>query len=358
MGHKIIPAIMSGGAGSRLWPLSTAEQPKQFHAFSGPQTMIQATAGRFQGQVGDVSYLAPLFVAGAGHEAIIRTQMNAIGLTPSSVVLEPMGRNTAATALLAALVGREIDPEALVLLLPADHVITDPDAFHAAIVRAADVARDRIVTFGIAPSGPETGYGYIMRGEKLTEDVFAIARFREKPDLETAKGLIADGQHYWNAGIFFFAPETVLHEAKHAPAIRDGVQAALATAYREGTSVRLPADVFGAVPSSPFDIAIMEQTDRAAVAPCDIGWADIGSWSELWRLSEKDAYGVAAKGLTASIDSSNCLLLSDGTPIAVTGLSNMIVVATQSGVLVAPMERAQDVKALVGMIGAKTGSGT
>ncbi|MBU6408143.1 MAG: mannose-1-phosphate guanyltransferase [Alphaproteobacteria bacterium] len=345
--QKIFPVLMSGGAGSRLWPVSNAQRPKQFHSLAEPKTMIQATAARFRGAMGGAMFLDPMIVAGAAHRAMIDEQMAAIGVKPQAIVLEPMGRNTAATALLAAETAQALDPEALVLLLPADHVIAKPEAFLEAILRSAAIAHSRIVTFGITPSGPETGYGYIQRGAALTEGVFEIARFREKPTQDLAQTLIEDGRHVWNAGIFLFSPAVAIQEFDHAPEVRVCVRAALAEAVRDGIYTHLPEAIFAETPSLPFDIAVMERTRLSAVAPCDMGWADVGSWSELWKISPQDARGNAVFGQTALLDSDNCLVFSEGPPIAIAGLSNMIVVATAAGTLVVPMDRAQDVKALL-----------
>lgn len=309
--------------------------------------MIQATVSRFVDAGESVEFLSPVIIGNARHEAVIRDQLADIGITPSAVVLEPVGRNTAATALLAAEAGAAIDPEALVLLLPADHRIARPDAFIAAIERAAPTARDRIVTFGIQPTGPETGFGYIERGEDLADGVHAIARFREKPNRETAEALIADGRHFWNAGIFFFSPQTVQAEFRHAPAIRDAAHLAWTSADRSADRILLPHDAFAAVPSEPFDIAIMEKTDRSAVAPCDIGWADVGSWAEILRMGAANAEGVVATGPAAAMDAPGSLVYAEGVPVAVCGVANVIVVATEQGVLVIDKERAQDVKPML-----------
>ena len=345
--QKIFPVLMSGGAGTRLWPLSTTDRPKQFHALAGAHTMIQATAARFRGTMGGLSFHDPIIVAGAAHQTLLQTQLGAIGVTPSAMVLEPMGRNTAATALLAAETAAALDPEALVLLLPADHVIGKPEAFLAAVAKAAPTAQGRIVTFGITPTGPETGYGYIQQGPALGEGIFEIARFREKPPRETAEALIAEGGHAWNAGIFLFAPAVAIQEFDHAPNIRDAVRAALGAAVRRDGAILLPEALFAQTPALPFDVAIMEKTRLSAVVPCAIGWADVGSWSELWKISPQDAQGNALFGAVALMDCDNCLFFSEGPPIAASGLKDMIVVATAAGTLVVPMERAQDVKPLL-----------
>lgn len=344
----IVPAIMSGGAGTRLWPVSTQASPKQFHRLAGPDTMIQATAGRFAASACGLRFTEPLVICGAGHRDLVHDQLAEAGITPAGVILEPMGRGTAATALLAAEAAGAIDPQALVLLLPADHVIEDTAAFHAALAAAAPVARERIVTFGIEPTGPETGYGYIEMGPVLAGPVRAIARFREKPDRASAEGMLAAGGHVWNAGIFLFAPATVRAEFGLAPDIRDTVLRALASARRDGKDTWLPAEAFGAVPAQAFDVAIMERTAQSAVLPCAFGWADVGSWSELWRLSAGDGTdAMVLRGQAVAEASSGCLVIGDGVPVAVHGLSDLIVVATPQGVLVLPKGEAQRTKDLL-----------
>jgi len=347
MKHLITPAIMSGGSGTRLWPLSTQQTPKQFHALAGDRTMIQQTILRAQGETEEISFSAPIILASAAHRALVAQQLAAIGCAPQAVALEPMGRNTAATAAIAAALATETDPDALVLLLPADHVITDVAGFHAVIARAAPMARGHIVTFGIEPSRPETGYGYIRRGESLADGVFAIDSFREKPNAATAQSYLDQGGFSWNAGMFLFHPRVLLEEMGAAAAIRDGALAALAGATREGVDILLDAALFAAVPSQPLDIAVMEKTTKGAVAPCDIGWADIGSWDEVWRLAARDANGNAHQGPTAMLDGANNLLLSAGPTICAAGIEDLIIVATKDAVVVLPRARAQEVKAML-----------
>ncbi|WP_343683479.1 mannose-1-phosphate guanylyltransferase/mannose-6-phosphate isomerase [Asticcacaulis sp.] len=338
---KILPVIMSGGSGTRLWPLSTPEQPKQFHALATRHTMIQETALRLSG----AEFLKPVVICGKSHEALAVAQLDAIGLTPQAVVLEPFARNTAAVAAVAALIGEEIDPEALVLMVPADHMISKPEEFRSAISRAAPVAKDRIVTFGITPTAPETGFGYIQRGEALTDGVFGIRRFLEKPNFETAQSYVADGGYDWNAGIFLFSPAVMLEELEtHQPDVLVATREAFAGAEASGNTRMLEPESFARCPSISVDYAVMERTQRAATAPCDIGWADVGGFSELWRLGAKDGGGNHAQGSAILIDAHNCLVRADGPPVAIIGLDDIMVVSTPSGIVVAPISRAQDVK--------------
>jgi mannose-1-phosphate guanylyltransferase/mannose-6-phosphate isomerase len=347
MTHRIIPAIMSGGAGTRLWPLSTDAQPKQFHALAGDQSLFATTAKRVRGVVGDVSFAPPIVLCNESHLVMARKEL---GGEAAAFVLEPVPRNTAAVGAIAAAVAAEIDPEALVLLLPADHIVADAAAFHAAIARAAPFARDRIVTFGIAPDRPTTGYGYIHRGETLGDGVFAIDSFREKPNAETAQQYLATGAYSWNAGIFLFHPARLLAEFDASAEIRESALAALKAATRRNGEIHLDAAAFARVPSQPLDIAVMEKTSRAAVVPCNIGWADIGSWDEIWRVSSQDAGGNATHGAVAALDASNNLVRAEGVKVCIAGVSDLIVVATRDAVIVLPRERAQDVKKLKELI--------
>jgi len=347
MTHRILPAIMSGGAGTRLWPVSTEATPKQFHAFGAARSMFAETVRRVSGDAGGLSFAPPLVAASAAHLDLIKAHLAAAGTGASAIVLEPMGRNTAAVGAVAAVLAQEIEPGALVLLLPADHIITDQPAFLAAIARAAPVARERIVTFGISPDRPETGYGYIKSGAGLTPGVFEIERFYEKPNQQTAAAFLAEGGYAWNAGMFLFNPQVMLEEfAAVAPEIHTRALAALAGASRRDGAIYPDAAAFAAIPSAPLDIAVMEKTRRAAVAPCAIGWADVGSWSELWRLADKDGAGNALLGSAGALDGANNLVRGDGVKVCVAGVSDLIIIATREGVIVLPRERAQDVKAL------------
>lgn len=351
MAQRILPVIMSGGAGTRLWPVSTEAAPKQFHAFGGGESLFSQTIRRVSGESAGLSFAPPLVAANAGHLESVRSHLAAAGATASAIILEPVGRNTALVGAMAALLGQELEPGALVLLLPADHVIADPAAFLAAIARAAPIARDRIVTFGIQPDRAETGYGYIKAGAALAEGVFAIDSFREKPDAETAASFLAEGGYAWNAGMFLFDPLVMLEEFAAAPEIREGARKALAGARREGEALYPDAASFEAIPALPLDIAVMEKTKRAAVAPCAIGWADVGSWSEIWRLAEKDPAGNALHGDAAVLDGAGNIIRGEGVKVCVAGVSDLIVIATREGVIVLPRERAQDVKLLKDLAG-------
>ncbi|NEX94218.1 sugar phosphate nucleotidyltransferase, partial [Caulobacter sp. 17J65-9] len=259
--------------------------------------------------------------------------------------LEPVGRNTAAAAAVAAALVGAADPDALVLLAPADHVVADPESFWRAVEAGAEAAAERIVTFGIRPSAPETGYGYIRFAEPLSEGVFAVDRFFEKPDRPTAEAYLAAGDYVWNAGIFLFSPAVLLAElARWRPDVLAQAAEALDRARRDGADVWLDPEAFALCPDVSLDYAVMERTARAAVVPCEVGWADVGSWGELWRHGERDGDGNRVRGEAVLLEASDCLVWSDGVPIAVLGAENLVVVATADGVLVAPRERSQDVK--------------
>lgn len=346
MKHRIIPAIMSGGSGTRLWPASTDTRPKQFHAFGCERSLILETLERVRGETAALSFAPPIILGNVEHRALIEAQMAEAGVTPSAIVLEPIGRNTAATAAVAAALAAEIAPDALVLLMPADHLVADRSAFLAALERGAAHARTHIVTLGIEPTAPETGYGYIKRGSDLTPGVFTIEAFTEKPDEKTARSYLDQGGFFWNAGMFLFAPALMLEEFGAAPGIRDGAIKALERAERSGVRITLDDSTFRAIEDKPVDKAVMEKTSRAAVAIADMGWADIGSWSEVWRLSPRDAHGNALEGPVATLDARNLLVRSEGVKVCVAGVEDLVVVATAEAVLILPRARAQDVKKL------------
>jgi mannose-1-phosphate guanylyltransferase/mannose-6-phosphate isomerase len=347
MSLKILPVIMSGGSGTRLWPLSTPERPKQFHALASELSMIQETALRF-GPHDRIDFLAPLVICNLAHGKMAFEQLQALKTPPAAVIQEPFGRNTAAVAVIAAGWAAAHAPGALLLLLPADHVVGDSEGFRDAIAHALRAAKDHIVTFGIQPSGPETGYGYIQAGEPLYEGAFIIARFVEKPSRPVAEAYLTEGGYFWNAGIFLYDPETFLAEAKtYCPKIVDLGLAALKGASHKGAFITLEEEAFSACPSEPIDIAVMEKTKKGALVPCDIGWADVGSWSELWRQGPADEHGNVSRGEVLVLETTDSLLWSDGPSISVIGVNDLIVIATRDHVLVLPKDRAQDVKTIV-----------
>ncbi len=348
---------MSGGSGTRLWPLSNDETPKQFHALFGEHTLIQDTVRRLTDSDA-VEVAAPLIICNQRHAGLVREQLAQAGVRPAGLILEPFGRNTAPAAAVAALAAQALDSDALVLLMAADHVIADPAAFSAAVAGCMDTARDHIVTFGVTPTGPETGFGYIEAGAVINGEARKVARFAEKPDLATAKAYVAGGRHLWNAGIFLFSPQIMLAELDRlAPAVLAASQAAFDRGRRSGTDVDLDPEAFAACPSISVDYAVMEATDKAAVAPIGSAWADVGSWSELWRLGPRDDRDNFVRGDAALIDVNDCLIWAQDKTVAAVGLRDLIIVQAGDAVLVLPKDRAQEVKALVEQLKARQAGG-
>lgn len=340
----IVPVILSGGSGTRLWPLSRELYPKQLLALAGPRTMIQDTAAR----VAAAPFGPPVVVCNEEHRFIIAEQLRAIGIAPRAILLEPIGRNTAAAAAAAA---RLLDPGETMMLLPSDHVVRDAGAFAAAVATARTaVDAGRLVTFGIDPEAPETGYGYIRRGAPLADvpGAFAVDRFVEKPDLKTAQGYLAEGGWAWNSGMFLFAAGAFLDElAAFEPAIGEAATEALAKAARDLDFVRLDKDIFAKAPSKSIDYAVMERTKRSAVVPARLGWSDVGAWNALWEIGQRDAAGNVLLGDVIATDTTNSYLRSEDRLIAAVGIDNLVVVATKDVVMVADKDRAQDVKKVV-----------
>jgi len=341
----ITPVILSGGAGSRLWPLSTQTKPKQFHALAGTVTMFGQTLRRVAADQ-TAQFGPPLVICGLSHLVPVTEELARENVEDATIVLEPKPRNTAPALAVAALIQAERDPDALMLILPADHVIAHPERLHQACLDACAVAIDgRIVTFAVTPTAPETGYGYIKSGESLGKGVFAVEAFREKPDLATAKAYLADGHYAWNAGIFFFKASAFLAElVTHAPGVLIAAQEALADSRREAGCIYLEEAAFVKAPSISVDYAVMEPTDHAAVVPVDIGWSDVGSFLTLWDLAEKDADANVSQGTTALFDTQGCLVRSEDVPVALIGVEDLVVIATAQGILVMHKDRAQDVR--------------
>jgi mannose-1-phosphate guanylyltransferase / mannose-6-phosphate isomerase len=346
-GMTIFPVILSGGSGTRLWPLSRGALPKQLLALHSEHTMIQETALR----AALPGAAPPILLCNDDHRFMVAEQMHAIGLTPCAIVLEPMGRNTAPAAAVAALIAAENDPKAVVALLPSDHVVGNEPAFRSALALAVKAAEaGHIVTFGLKPTAPETGYGYIQRGAALpgVEGAFQIAAFREKPDAATAERYIEEGSYFWNGGMFVFRADVLLSEFEAlAPEILPPVRQAVTKAARDLDFIRLEAESFAQAPNISIDYAVMEKTTRAAVVPCDIGWNDVGSWSSLWEIRRQDESGNVVQGDVLLHDTSNSFVHSERTLTATVGVANLVVIATKDAVLVAEKGRAQDVKAIV-----------
>lgn len=342
MTHIVHPVIMSGGAGTRLWPTSRAASPKQFHALVGGDALLARAIGRL---TAPGLFGRPVVVCNRAHAERVRTLL---GKAPR-LMLEPVGRNTAACAAAAALLIAEDDPQGLILLAPADHLMTDPAPFQAAVATAREAAAEgRLVTFGIAPTRPETGYGYIRAGQPLGA-VLEAAAFVEKPDLVTAESYLADGGYLWNAGYFLFRADRMIEEmARLQPEILRQARTAVSIGVRDGADLALDAEAFAACPSDSLDYAIMEKAERVAVAPVrGAGWDDLGSWAAVWDASDKDSAGNAVSGPAVLVDAANCLVSSDGPMVAVCDVEDLIVVVTKDGVLVTHKGGAQKVKAVV-----------
>ena len=343
----LVPVILSGGSGTRLWPLSREAHPKQFLPLVNQHSLLQDTWLRLRGLPGAD---APLVVANEEHRFLVAEQLQQAGVKPSALILEPVGRNTAPAIAVAALQAMAGGKDPVLLVLPSDHVIRDEAKFRAAVMLAMPAAEaGRLVTFGIVPSAPEIGYGYIKAAPG--EGVRAVARFVEKPDLATAEQYVASGEYFWNSGMFAFRASRYLEElGKTQPAMVASARDALAKARIDADFLRLDKDAFSACPSDSIDYAVMEKTDAASVLPIDVGWNDVGSWSALWEVSEQDADGNAHRGDVLSIDSRNTLVMGERRMVAVLGLDDIIVVDTDDALLIAKRDNVQQVKDIVNQL--------
>lgn len=346
---KITPVIMSGGSGTRLWPISRRARPKQFHGLGRDRTLIQETALRVSGEM----FAPPIIVASAAHADLVRDQLGAVGVTPRAILLEPVGRNTGpAAAAAAAFVARE-DPDALLLAMNADNRVDDVDALHRAIAAGVPAAvAGGLVIFAITPTGPETGYGYI-RAAAGPGPVRKVEAFVEKPDLAAARAYVADPAYGWNAGLFLFAAGAFLAEVRRlAPALAAAAEAAVAGGQTAGAVLRL-GEAFGAAPAEAIDTAVFEKTDRAMVVAADIGWSDVGAWDALWAEAPRDAAGNALAAEAVSAGAARCLVISDGTPVVLAGVEDLAVVVENGVVLVARRDDPAAMRAAVAALKAR-----
>lgn len=342
----IVPVIMSGGAGTRLWPLSRELYPKQFLPLAEERTMLQATIKR----LGGLADLAPpLVVCNENHRFLVAEQLRQLQVQPGAILLEPVGRNTAPAVAVAALQAAAAGDDPLLLVLAADHVIRDEAAFRSVVETAAKLAASgKLVTFGIVPTAPETGYGYIRAGGSLPGGGMAVAAFVEKPPLAKAQEYLASGDYFWNSGMFLFRASTYLSALEeHAPAILAASRAAMAGAMRDLDFVRLDVIAFSSCPSDSIDYAVMEKTRAAAMVPLAAGWSDVGSWSALWEIGARDADGNCLAGDVLATGTQNCYLKSSSRLVAAVGIEGLVVVETADAVLVAQRDRVQEVKQIV-----------
>jgi len=349
----IVPVVLSGGSGTRLWPLSRKNRPKQFLALIGDMTLFQQTVQRTR-RLADAG--APVVVCSEDHRFTVAEQLQELGINGSSILLEPAARNTAPAIALAAMHALRTDPDAVLLILPADHLIGDQASFLDAVQRAAPLARDGwLVTFGIRPEAPETGFGYIKRAGTISADGFKVAQFVEKPNAETAAAYVASGDFDWNSGMFLFKASRYLEELQaHSPLISNATAEVFATATPDLDFVRFDKTAMVAVPDDSIDYAVMEKTQRAAVVPVSCRWSDIGSWSALWEASQKDSEGNATHGDVMLLDTTNSLVRThDRHMVATIGLDDVVIIATPDATLVAARDKVQQVKQLVDKLGSE-----
>ncbi|MGB5379871.1 MAG: mannose-1-phosphate guanylyltransferase/mannose-6-phosphate isomerase [Acidimicrobiia bacterium] len=344
--RPVVPVILSGGAGSRLWPASRSRTPKQLLPLVDKRTMFAMTVQRTEPLA---AADAPLVVCNEDQRLGIQRELAKLGRDDAALILEPIGRNTAPAAAAAALHLTADGTDPILFVMPADHVIRNEDAFAEAVALASDFAdKGYLLTFGIDPTGPETGYGYIRFGDRLADGVRSVEEFREKPDGATAEAYVASGRYLWNSGMFMFRASRFLTELEsHAPDVLAAVQRAIDDAGRDGNVVRLNTEAFAAAPSISIDYAVMEHTASAAVVPIHTGWSDVGSWTALWELGQHDDQGNVVIGDVELVDVQNSYVRSDGRLVAAIGLDNVVVVDTADATLVVRRDRSQDVKIVV-----------
>ena len=341
----LTPVLLCGGVGSRLWPVSREAHPKQFLPLAGELSMLQETLQRTSG----LEETAPLVVCNEEHRFMVAEQLRQIDLHAGALILEPQGRNTAPAVALAALQAIASDPEALLLVLPADHLIQDVEAFVEAVGKALPLARQgRLMTFGVVPASPETGYGYIKCGAALDSDLYDLERFVEKPDVATAQSYLDSGGYLWNSGMFLLRAATYLEQlGEHAPEILACCEQAMTGASSDMDFVRPDAQAFDQCPSDSIDYAVMENTAAGGVVSLDCGWSDVGAWSALWDVAERDSDGNVCQGDVMLDNCHESYFRSESRLVAATGVDNLVVVETADAVLVADRARVQDVKRIV-----------
>tara|TARA_R110000772_G_scaffold56211_10_gene128029 strand:+ start:5843 stop:6910 length:1068 start_codon:yes stop_codon:yes gene_type:complete len=342
----ITPVILSGGSGTRLWPVSTAARPKQFLNLTGPLSMFQMTLERCRDS--DLFDL-PIIVGGAKHASLAEEQMDEIGASAAAHILEPCARNTAPAIALAALACE--NPQRLILVMPSDHVIKDVSAFQDAVRQSLPLAKARwLVTFGIAPDGPETGYGYIQQGAGIFGSVnsFKVERFVEKPNRQNAEKMLEDGGYHWNAGIFLFRADSYLQAlGEHAPEMLEAAKNAMNQSHKDKNQITPNEAIFAHAPSDSIDYAVMEKADKVAVTPVDAGWSDVGSWDSLFEISAVNDQSNVTSGSVLAINAKDNLIHADGLEVAAFGVHDLIIVASGNKVMVMPRGQSQNVKKIV-----------
>lgn len=346
----ILPVIMAGGTGSRLWPLSRELYPKQFLTLSGELSMLQQTVARLDG----LEHAAPILICNEEHRFIAAEQIRLGGFNHSGIILEPVGRNTApaiALSALHALSNAEQGEEPILLVLAADHIIENTDAFHTAIQQALPFAENgQLVTFGIVPTAPETGYGYIKAGDCF-DAAFSVEQFVEKPDLSTAKEYLESGEYYWNSGMFLFKASKYIEALKeHAPEILVACEKSMQATSEDLDFIRVDKTAFETCPDDSIDYAVMEKSENVAVVPMDAGWSDVGSWSALWDVSEKDLNMNVTKGDVITVDSTENYIYAENKLVATVGVDNLVIIQTKDAILVANKDKVQDVKSIVNQL--------
>ncbi len=348
MNPRLVPVILSGGTGTRLWPMSRKLLPKQFLSLLSDRTLLQDTAERLTG-LEDCG--APILVVNQDHRFLAAEQLNEIGIKPRAIILEPVGRNTAPAIAAAAIWVSELQPDAILLVLPSDHMIRDVSAFHSAINTARKAAEDGfLVTFGIKPTTAATGYGYIETGEALqrTPGAHRIRRFVEKPDAASAQAFLRSENYSWNSGMFLFQATRFVEELRrHRNAIFESVERSVSESTKDVDFLRLDDKAFSACTSESIDYAVMENTAQGAVVRSDFGWSDVGSWSTLWDIGDKDASGNVITGDVAVAGARQCYVRADARHVSLLGVEGLVIVETDDAILIASRDRAQDVKGVV-----------
>ncbi|HAS8420427.1 TPA: mannose-1-phosphate guanylyltransferase/mannose-6-phosphate isomerase [Vibrio vulnificus] len=347
----LLPVIMAGGSGSRLWPLSRSLYPKQFISLASDKTMLQDTVLRLDG----LAHQAPVLICNQEHRFIVAEQLRQQGLKHGGIILEPVGRNTAPAIALAALQATRNGQDPLLLVLAADHVMQNQMAFVQAVeVAMAPAEQGMLVTFGIVPTAAETGYGYIKQGEHVGESAYRVSQFVEKPNLATAKQYLSSGEYYWNSGMFLFKASRYLAELKnHRPDILQACELAMQGARADLDFIRLAEDKFAECPDDSIDYAVMEKTQDALVVPMDAGWSDVGSFSALWEVSEKDHQGNAVVGDVMMEQTCNSYIYAQNKLVSTVGVDNLVIIETKDAVLVANKDKVQDVKNIVNQLKAQ-----